>query len=233
VATQLKVRVFTGPSRPATLVPEIDWVPPASAGELRAATEEGVRRMILADTLFLDAAPSHREILDVIKSGVEIIGCASAGALRAVELAGHGMKGAGLVFALYRDGLINEDAEIACILDTDYRALAPSLLELRMIFGRLCSETAEERAVQCAFRDIAQIYFMRRDCDTLKRIAAKYLSMATSDRLDSYIGHQDHRLKARDIARVAKTVADCAKLDGNLETLPPDQEAWLARGLSL
>ena len=61
-AARPRIRVFAGPSRPATIgTVETDWAPPASAGELRAAARDGFRTLVLADTLFLDAPPSHRE----------------------------------------------------------------------------------------------------------------------------------------------------------------------------
>jgi hypothetical protein len=233
-SAQSRIRVFAGPSRPATLAgPKIDWAPPASAGDLRAAAREGFRILVLADTLFLDAPPSHREILDVIEVGIQVIGCASAGALRAVELRAHGMTGAGLVFDLYRDGSLAEDAEIACMLDADYRAVAPPLLELRMIFGRLTLETGEDRALRSAFGEIADLYFLRRDRVALRRIAAEWLDSATSLLLEKCLDDPVHGLKARDLEHVTMAVAQPEAVSLEANPLPPDQRMWLARGLSL
>jgi TfuA protein len=227
-----KIRVLAGPSRPANFVsPQIDWAPPAGAGDLREAEREGFRVLVLADTLFFDAPPSHREILDVIEGGVEVVGCASAGALRAAELESHGMIGAGLVFELYRDGSLADDAEIACVLDATYRAVAPPLLELRFILGRLTVETGDKRALQSAFREIANLYFLRRDRASLLRIAAERLNAATCLLFEQYLDDPIHKLKARDLERVAMAVANSKEISLGVEPLPPDQRNWLACGL--
>ena len=143
----------------------------------------------------------------MIEGGVEVIGCASAGALRAVELEAHGMKGAGLVFDLYREGHVSDDAEIACVLGADYRAIAPPLLELRMIFGRLAIEVEDDRALRTAFGAIASVNFFRRDRAALRRIAEELLDDAVVRLFDEYLDNPIFALKARDLERVTLAAA--------------------------
>ena len=78
-----RVAIFSGPSANVLHDPRVVRFPPASAGDLAEAHRLGIQRIVYADSLFFDASPTHREIMEVIGSGVELVGCASAGALRA------------------------------------------------------------------------------------------------------------------------------------------------------
>jgi hypothetical protein len=64
---------------------------------------------------YFDAVPSvrHYEILWAMEQGIQVYGAASMGALRAAELAPFGMIGVGRVFALYNDGALTDDDEVA------------------------------------------------------------------------------------------------------------------------
>jgi len=56
---------------------------------------------------------AHKEILDVLKKGVTVVGGSSMGALRAAELDAFGMVGAGRIYECYRSGRIEADDEVA------------------------------------------------------------------------------------------------------------------------
>jgi hypothetical protein len=55
----------------------------------------------------------HKEILWAISQGVAVYGSASMGALRAAELAAFGMIGVGTIYESYRDGVVEDDSEVA------------------------------------------------------------------------------------------------------------------------
>ena len=55
----------------------------------------------------------HKEILWAMSRGIHVFGSASIGALRAAELAAFGMEGVGTIFELYRDGVLEDDDEVA------------------------------------------------------------------------------------------------------------------------
>src|SRR5262249_4528190 len=55
----------------------------------------------------------HKEILWAMRCGIHVFGSASMGALRAAELLPFGMEGVGVVFELYRDGILEDDDEVA------------------------------------------------------------------------------------------------------------------------
>ena len=62
-----------------------------------------------------EGAPSvwHHELLAALDAGVAVYGGASMGALRAAELWPLGVVGVGTVFGWYRDGVLDDDDEVA------------------------------------------------------------------------------------------------------------------------
>lgn len=109
--------VFLGPSLSAeearTLAP-CTVLPPAKAGDVFAALPRRPLAIALVDGVF-EGAPSvwHHELVAAMGAGVAVFGGASMGALRAAELWPLGMVGVGQVFAWYRDGVVNDDDEVA------------------------------------------------------------------------------------------------------------------------
>jgi len=74
--------IFAGPSRsPDLILGTAQVFPPARAGDLSDAVDSGFGHIVLSDTLFLDAPPNHREIMEVMRRGATMYGCSSAGAL--------------------------------------------------------------------------------------------------------------------------------------------------------
>jgi hypothetical protein len=168
--------VFVGPSRePDIVFGTVHVFPPAAAGNLLRAADEGFTHLVLSDTLFFDAPATHQEILAVLARGVHVFGCCSAGALRAIELARHGMVGCGIVHGLYQAGHLIDDGEIACVLDDQYRAVTPTLLDVRYYLGYARALGFSLPAVMAAFNSIRSIYFMKRDYDSVNKLIAKHL----------------------------------------------------------
>lgn len=62
-------------------------------------------------------AVAHKEILELIKNDITVVGGSSMGALRASELDSLGMIGVGYVYKQYRDGKIISDDDVAVVLD--------------------------------------------------------------------------------------------------------------------
>ena len=84
---------FLGPSLPAREAKGFHLLPPARQGDIWRALGLRPRAIALIDGLF-EAQPSvwHREILDALDAGIPVVGGASMGALRAVELEAFGME---------------------------------------------------------------------------------------------------------------------------------------------
>jgi hypothetical protein len=109
--------VFTGPTTHGVDLaawPGIDVRPPAACGDVLAAVRAGRQRIGIVDGVFGDA-PSvwHKEILFALGAGVEVLGAASMGALRAAECGAFGMRGIGAIHADYASGARTADADVA------------------------------------------------------------------------------------------------------------------------
>jgi hypothetical protein len=153
--------IFLGPTlshEEAGLLLRGEYHPPARMGDVYRLLSARVRRIVLIDGLF-HGVPSvwHREILEAMSEGVEVVGASSMGALRAAELHTFGMIGIGEIFEWYRDGIIDGDDEVALVhgeSDAAYRSLSLPLVNLRATFARLVSDglaSAEEHDAALAW----------------------------------------------------------------------------------
>jgi hypothetical protein len=119
IATDDATLVFVGPTLPAAevraLLPGAELHPPVAAFDvLRLIERRRPARLAIIDGYFERmAAVWHKELLLAIERGVEVWGAASMGALRAAELAAHGMRGAGTIYRDYARGRLVSDAEVA------------------------------------------------------------------------------------------------------------------------
>jgi hypothetical protein len=106
-------------------------LPPAKAGDLFALLPRRPVAIALVDGLF-EGAPSvwHHELLAALDAGVAVFGGASMGALRAAELSTFGVVGVGRIFGWYRDGVLNDDAEVALYHAPPERGSRPLTLPL-------------------------------------------------------------------------------------------------------
>lgn len=88
--------------------------PPVAHGDLLRLGLVRGDVVVIVDGYYHQSAPvRHKEILSLLANGVMVVGCASMGALRAAELARYGMIGNGVVFRMYRDGVLDADDEVA------------------------------------------------------------------------------------------------------------------------
>ncbi|MDI6105354.1 TfuA-like protein [Actinoplanes sp. NEAU-A12] len=136
--------LFLGPSLPAAeaarLLPGVRIMPPVGHGDLLRLDACAGDRILIVDGFFMHRPPvRHREILFLLERGVVVAGSSSMGALRAAELWQYGMRGVGDVFALYRDGVVTGDHEVAVVhgLGEDgYRQLSEPLVNIRIAVRR-------------------------------------------------------------------------------------------------
>lgn len=143
----MTIVVFTGPtlgSAEGRKILDADFRPPAAHGDLYRAALAGPKAIGIVDGYFQNvAAVWHKEILWALSQGIHVFGSASMGALRAAELAPFGMIGLGRIFEGYRDGLLEDDDEVAVIHgppEFDFRPLSEALINIRFTL------TAAERA---------------------------------------------------------------------------------------
>jgi hypothetical protein len=103
------------------------YVSPAAQGDVYLVACKRPRVIGIVDGFF-EHVPAvwHKEILWALAQGIDVFGSSSMGALRAVELSPFGMEGIGQIFEWYRDGLIEDDDEVALAHGPAERAYAPA-----------------------------------------------------------------------------------------------------------
>ncbi len=134
----MTVVVFAGPSVHGLDIPsfgDIDVRPPAMQGDIFRACHLRPRAIGLIDGYF-DGVPSvwHKEILWTMSQGIPVFGSASMGALRAAELDVFGMIGVGRIYQWYRDGVLEDDDEVALThgpRETNYLQLSEPMVNVR------------------------------------------------------------------------------------------------------
>jgi hypothetical protein len=182
--------VFAGPTLYGIYLgafPSLEFRPPAQRGNILDAVRDGATAIGLIDGVF-ERMPSvwHKEILFALANGVQVLGAASMGALRAAECQPFGMIGVGAVFEAYASGMADDDADVAQLHATrelGYLPLSEPLVNVRatlrhlLVQGRL---TAQEHDALIA---AAQALFFkdrtyRRIVDTSKLPEARKTDVA-------------------------------------------------------
>lgn len=141
----MTVYVFTGPSLPpndaAAAGLEAVFLPPVAQGDIiRLLAAEPPPTMIGIIDGYFERVPAiwHKEILYAMSRGVPVFGSASMGALRAAELEAFGMVGVGAVFVSYRDGVLEDDDEVAVHHgppELGYPMLSEAMVNIRRTLG--------------------------------------------------------------------------------------------------
>jgi hypothetical protein len=143
----MNVVIFAGPSLPPSARPVIDgfsWRPPARQGDLYRAALENPSAIGLVDGYF-ETVPSvwHKEILWALSQGIRVFGSSSVGALRAAELCTFGMHGVGKVFEDIRNGILQDDDEVALLHapeELDYAPLTEAMVNMRATSAKTVCE---------------------------------------------------------------------------------------------
>ncbi|WP_437757058.1 TfuA-like protein [Sorangium sp. So ce1389] len=145
----MTVHLFLGPTlaaAEAAAVLDAVILPPAAHGDVYRAAQRGATVIGIVDGYF-EVMPAvwHKEILWAMREGVHVLGSASMGALRAVELAPFGMEGVGAVFEAYQRAELADDDEVAVAhapAAYGYRPLSVAMVNIRATLA-----AAEERGV--------------------------------------------------------------------------------------
>jgi hypothetical protein len=172
-----EIIVFLGPSLPLAEAAEIlpaTFLPPARRGDIPGAVDQGARIIGLIDGVFFqECSVGHREILDAISRGVRVVGASSMGALRAAELDTLGMEGAGVVYRLYRDGILVSDDEVALVFDPETGiALSEPLINIRCTISKAEKKGIIDHETADRLISMAQsVYFPERTWDRILDMA--------------------------------------------------------------
>lgn len=184
-----RIAVFAGPSlyglaRPAD--PRLVWHGPAGAGDLLALLDDPPGTLVLVDGVFGSArAVMHKEILLLMARGVRVVGGASMGALRAVELRRFGMVPVGAIARAYGDGRLTGDDEVA--LDhapaaLGWRPLTVPMVDIRAALNRAVRAGDLAIADARVLRDrLHSVHFAERTPACVARIAGPAIGSRLDD----------------------------------------------------
>ena len=134
-----KTVVYAGPTishdEVGSVLPEARVRPPVARGDLFREEWTQDDTAVIIDGYFRERlSVGHKEILWLLNEGVQVVGSASMGALRATELNLYGMIGVGSVFDMYATGEIDGDDEVAVQHgpgDLAYPAVTVAMVNIR------------------------------------------------------------------------------------------------------
>jgi hypothetical protein len=154
--------IFAGPSFSGLqkeTPSSVSLKPPCKQGDIYLASLQKPSVIAIVDGYF-DGVPSvwHKEILWALSQGIHVLGAASMGALRAAETDSFGMKGIGAVYESYRDGVLEDDDEVALLhgpCEMDFVPLSLAMVNVRATVAKAVerdkiSDAAANRILQTA-----------------------------------------------------------------------------------
>ncbi|MGC3940126.1 TfuA-like protein [Roseobacter sp. EG26] len=228
--------VFAGPSIVGVadqIETEIDLRPPVQQGDVFLACLENPAAIGIIDGFF-EGVPSvwHKEILWALSQGVAVLGAASMGALRAAELDVFGMQGVGNIYQAFRDGVLEDDDEVALLhgpAEVGYPAL-----NLAMVNARATLEAAATAGVitmtQAQYAtDLAksQFYKVRTWESVFEAVGSANLSPDKCRELRDWVRHHEVDQKQQDaaelLARLSEMRFDAPTADFHFE----ETDLWL------
>jgi hypothetical protein len=139
----MSLYVFVGPSISASAVKTMTdaiCLPPVAMGDVIRLMARKPTAIGIIDGVF-ETVPAvwHKEILFALSQGVPVYGSSSMGALRAAELHTFGMRGVGTIFEQFRDGVLEDDDEVAVAHATaehDFQPLSDPMVNIRAAIAR-------------------------------------------------------------------------------------------------
>jgi hypothetical protein len=210
--------VYLGPTLSRVAAEEVltaEYLPPICRGDL-ARLPEAVRFVGIVDGEFYQRlAVSPKELLPLLKRGVKVFGASSMGALRAAETYNLGTIGIGKIFAMFRDGILDGDDEVALLYEPGtYRKLSEPLVNLRCALNM----AAEAKIIDQEERDhlvlqMKSYYFPERSHKALQRLCpalASYFGdsvlpdVKRDDALQLLIAMKSARVTQRDVTAQAQ-----------------------------
>ncbi|OED43152.1 hypothetical protein AB833_04410 [Chromatiales bacterium (ex Bugula neritina AB1)] len=174
--------VFAGPTiSPNEILPHLDCMiaPPVKHGDIIKALQHKPESIAIIDGYFEGAASVwHKEILYALDQGVPVYGSSSMGALRASELYQFGMIGVGQIFAWYRDGIIEDDDEVAVShgpAEVNYLTLSEPMVNIRATLTLACEQNIiDETTLQALLHTAKSTFYKQRNWSHLLEISNQW-----------------------------------------------------------
>ena len=194
----MTIYVFTGPTlSPVDARTELEavYLPPVSQGDVYRI---GLRRPLAIGIIdgYFERLPAvwHKEILWAMTQGIHVYGSASMGALRAVELAPFGMVGVGQIFESFRDGVLEDDDEVAVVHgdeDVGYRPSSEAMVNIRRTLAGAEAAGVISSLTRTALERIAKnLFYPERVYPRLLQLATEWgLAQAELDAFSEWWPH--------------------------------------------
>jgi hypothetical protein len=213
----MRAIIFVGPSlppasRPAA-EPAIEWRPPVRQGDVARAALTGPDVIGIIDGYF-EIVPTvwHKEILWAMAQGIHVFGAASIGALRAAELDTFGMRGIGQIYEQFRDGVLEDDDEVAVLHGPEelgYPALTEALVNIRATFDEAARAGVLSPEVAAQLTAFAKsLFYKERTYDAvLQRATASGMPATTLRDLAAWLPSSRIDQKRRDAAALLAAIS--------------------------
>jgi len=210
------IYLFAGPTISADDVPAsagCTVLPPVSLGDVYRLVEQKPRAIGIIDGYFeRTPAVSHKEILWALAQGIHVYGAASMGALRAAELAAFGMVGVGKIFAAYRDGVLEDDDEVAVAhgaVADGYRAASEPMVNIRASVAKaLRQKVLKPGAADLLLSSAKSLYYpLRTYPAALEAALLAGLDPGTADRLSLWLPRYRVDQKRKDALALIRMLA--------------------------
>ena len=208
--------IYVGPSvsiEKAKIIFDTDYRPPAKKGDfLRLLLDSDDNHLIvgLIDGLFLqEYPPTPIEVFQLLhRKNTVVLGGASLGALRAVELEKYGMIGIGKIFELYKKNKIIADDEVAVTFSQETQQLqSEAMIDIRYnLFIASRKRVIDKETRRATLRVAKNIYFPYRNyLDIIDETKRRYPSLSYYlESFREYIGENRQSLKERDAIKLIK-----------------------------
>lgn len=209
----MRAIIFAGPSLPPNARPtvaEIEWRPPVQQGDVYRAALSRPDVIAIVDGFF-ETTPTvwHKEILWAMAQGIHVYGSASIGALRAAELDAFGMNGVGWVYQLFRDGVLQDDDEVAVLHGPEalgYVVLTEAMVNVRATMdAAMCAGIIEPAAAAAMIRAAKASFYKNRTYGAIVRAAADIESL-DAERIEAWLSAHSVDQKQADALAMVEQV---------------------------
>jgi hypothetical protein len=230
----VKAIVFLGPTLPHVEAADIfDAVyrGPAAQGDVLLAVRERPHAIGIVDGYF-ERIPAvwHKEVLWALASGINVFGAASMGALRAAELAAFGMHGVGRIFEAFRDGMLEDDDEVALAHGDEsvsFRTLSEPMVNVRATLHEAAARGVLSEAEASAIVDrVKALFYPERSYDAVMRAAREHgFSVESVSLLADFLRDHAVNQKRLDAIAMLRAMRECC----DAGTMPPKAKFCFAR----
>jgi hypothetical protein len=227
----MTICIFTGPTLPpaeAAKILDAEYLPPAAIGDVYQAAQKRPWAIGIIDGFF-ESTPSvwHKEVLWAMDQGIHVFGASSMGALRAAELAAFGMVGVGAIFEAYRDGVIEDDDEVAVVHgppELGHMQISEAMVNIRATLGKATATGVLSPGTAAALIETAKaLYYKHRSYSRLLADAsARQLPDAELARLKAWLPTNQVNQKRLDALAMLRAIKDA-----HVAALPPKRPSYV------